>query len=116
MNTAHNIKRTGPAHFEGEHIGLARNDAVASWSEKEAERQQCADHESFAAWIECANSRREPCAYFGAISNKELFDLWMGGQASPEQIVAASRELRSRFLAESQSDIALRVVALEERQ
>jgi hypothetical protein len=72
------------------------------------------DVEEFAGWLESVSDERLPCDYFCPISSPELVrSVILNPMASDEQIAAACRELRSRYLTDYAPAIAKRILELE---
>lgn len=66
-----------------------------------AEEQVCEELGIFSAWVDQAEDRREPCAYFGPISTTDLFvQVLLNDKSNDAQLAAAAREIRRRFLAD----------------
>ena len=63
-----------------------------------AQETRCDDIEEYGRWLECAPTKREPSYYFGSISTQELAQMTLNKAANDEQLAAACRELRERFL------------------
>ena len=63
-----------------------------------AQETHCDNIEEYGRWLECAPTEREPSAYFVSISTKELVQLSLNHAATDEQLAAAQREIRERFL------------------
>jgi len=59
----------------------------------------------FYAWLESGNSERQPCEFWGPISNNELRDLLLKKPLNPEQYPATMATLRSRFVQEHSAEI-----------
>lgn len=63
-----------------------------------AQESKCDDIEEYGRWLETAPTKREASEYFGPISTHELAHMTLNHAATDEQLAAACRELRERFL------------------
>jgi len=63
-----------------------------------AQESVCDDVAQYSLWLETAPTKREASYYFGPISTHELAQLTLNHAATDEQLAAACRELRARFL------------------
>jgi hypothetical protein len=71
-----------------------------------AEREVCEKTDLYADWLYAEHGEaREASAFFGPISTDELAQVLLNDCAKPEQIVAAARELRSRYLADMRGTV-----------
>lgn len=73
------------------------------------QEELCKDPEWVCEFIAESNER-EPSAYFGSISVQEMVTLMVGGQATPEQLVAIASELRERFISYTTSEAERRAL------
>lgn len=63
-----------------------------------AQETLCDDIAHYGLWLESSSTEREQSRYFGSISTQELAQLTLNRAANDEQLAAACRELRERFL------------------
>jgi len=76
-----------------------------------------ANPENLSAWIESSNKERTASAYFGFISDYELWEILLcetkdGNQIHPEQRIAARKTIWHRIQTQHPEEIA----ALEEKE
>jgi hypothetical protein len=103
------------AHSDGVYIMSAVLKPSLDTLREIAVEEHTNDVEEFAGWLESVSEDREPCAWFGPISTPDLIrQIVLNPRATDEQIAAAGRELRRRYLTDYAPAIAKRTLELEQ--
>lgn len=89
-----------------ERQALAATAPITELAHRNGIEAVCKNVGLYTAWLEMADER-EPWGNNGAISTQELLtDFLLNDRASDEQIALAVREMRRRFVADNQAEIA----------
>lgn len=82
--------------------------SLTELAQRIGEEEVCKELGLFSAWLDMADEGREASPYFTSISTAGLVrEVLLNATATDEQLAAAARELRQRYLADNETQVAV---------
>jgi hypothetical protein len=102
---AYKLARINAAH-QARMDREADNRIMSATAYRIGQEEVCKELGLFSAWLDMADEGREASAYFTSISTAGLVrEVLLNDRATDEQLAAAARELRTRYLADNEPEV-----------